>query len=65
MTQNDTADETGETDRDWKVEGAAHVCGLEGLPERVLEMHETDRYAVFSSGEILLLVPDTDVDPLR
>lgn len=53
----------GGTERNWVVEGAAHKCGLGGLPDRVLDMHETERYAVFSDGETLLLVPDDEVEP--
>jgi len=48
---------------DWIIEGTAHISGLEGLPSRILDMNETERYAVFSDGETLLLVPDSEVDP--
>jgi hypothetical protein len=54
---------TDDTERNWVVEGAAHICGLTGLPDRVLDMHETERYAVFADGETLLLVPDDEVEP--
>lgn len=48
---------------DWKVMGTAHKCGLGGLPDIVLDMKETVRYAVFADGEALLMVPDDQVEP--
>lgn len=53
----------GDTERDWMIEGTSHISGLSGLPDRIFEMHETERYAVFSDGEALLFVPDDEVNP--
>ena len=52
-----------DTERDWTIEGTAHICGLDTLPQRVLDLHETEEYAVFSDGETLLLKPADEVDP--
>lgn len=55
--------ESSDRERDWMIEGTAHISGLEGLPSRILDMNEAERYAVFSDGETLLLVPDSEVNP--
>lgn len=49
--------------RDWSIEGTAHVCGLGELPDKILDMHTTEQYAVFSDGETLLLKPAEEVEP--
>jgi len=48
---------------DWELEGISHVCGLNSLPDRVLDLHDTEVYAVFSDGETLLLTPVREVEP--
>lgn len=50
-------------ERDWTLAGTAHVSGLPGLPDIVLDLHETEKYAVFAYGERLQLVPIEEVDP--
>ena len=47
----------------WQIEGTAHISGLGQLPDRILDMKETEMYAVFSDGETLLLKPADEVDP--
>lgn len=51
------------TDRDWTIEGTAHISGLGQLPDKIIDMHEVERYAVFADGETLLLVPVDEVEP--
>lgn len=54
------------SDHEWTIEGTAHISGLGGLPDRVIDMNEAERYAVFSNAETnetLLLVPDEEVNP--
>jgi hypothetical protein len=63
MSDGETGHKSGGTDHDWNIEGTAHICGLEQLPDKILDIHETERYAVFSDGETLLLVPDDEVNP--
>jgi hypothetical protein len=48
---------------DWRIEGTAHITGLEQLPDKILDMHAVEEYAVFSDGETLLLKPVNEVDP--
>ncbi|WP_167837297.1 hypothetical protein [Halosimplex halophilum] len=52
-----------DTDRDWTVVGTAHICGLGQLPDKILDMHTTEQYAVFADGEDLLLTPVDEVEP--
>jgi len=55
--------ESANTQFNWQIEGTAHKIGLDALPDKITEMHETDEYAVFSDGETLLLKPTDEVEP--
>jgi|GEM_PF-4485256 len=55
--------QVGDTDHDWTIQGTAHICGLGQLPDKIIDMHTTEQYAVFADGEDLLLTPVDEVEP--
>lgn len=49
--------------RDWSLIGTAHISGLRGLPESVVELSDYERFGVFTDRHDILLTPASTVEP--